>query len=159
PGRGPAHRAAADKGSAMIDHSALLPDEPGTVITFYSYKGGVGRSMALANLAWILASNGNRVLVIDWDLEAPGLHRYFHPFLEAKGLTQCQGVIECVRRFENAALAPAAEGEKPTPDWYVSLASLEPYTIPLRGRIPNGGVVDFVPAGRQGPSYAAYVNA
>jgi MinD-like ATPase involved in chromosome partitioning or flagellar assembly len=38
------------------------------IITFYSYKGGTGRSMALANIAWILASAGKRVLAIDWDL-------------------------------------------------------------------------------------------
>ena len=38
------------------------------VVTFYSYKGGTGRSMALANVAWILASAGYRVLAIDWDL-------------------------------------------------------------------------------------------
>jgi Mrp family chromosome partitioning ATPase len=57
------------------------------VVTFYSYKGGTGRSMALANVAWILASAGNRVLAIDWDLEAPGLHRYFHPFLRDKELS------------------------------------------------------------------------
>jgi MinD-like ATPase involved in chromosome partitioning or flagellar assembly len=34
----------------------------------------------LANVAWILASNGKRVLTIDWDLEAPGLHRYFRDY-------------------------------------------------------------------------------
>ena len=64
------------------------PERParGRVITFYSYKGGTGRSMALANAAWMLAMNGERVLVIDWDLEAPGLHRYFHPFLKDKEL-------------------------------------------------------------------------
>jgi MinD-like ATPase involved in chromosome partitioning or flagellar assembly len=58
----------------------------GRIITFYSYKGGTGRTMALANAAWVLASNGKRVLMIDWDLEAPGLHRYFHPFLTDKRL-------------------------------------------------------------------------
>lgn len=47
------------------------------VITFYSYKGGVGRSMALANVACLLAEKGRRVLVVDFDLEAPGLDRYF----------------------------------------------------------------------------------
>jgi len=47
--------------------------------TFYSYKGGTGRSMILANTAWILAASGYRVAVIDWDLEAPGLHRYLAP--------------------------------------------------------------------------------
>ena len=30
------------------------PKPPGTVITFYSYKGGVGRSMAVANVAALL---------------------------------------------------------------------------------------------------------
>src|SRR5258708_2559258 len=54
----------------------------GQVITFYSYKGGTGRSMALANIACLLAQRqslnaGKGVLLIDWDLEAPGLHRYF----------------------------------------------------------------------------------
>ena len=56
---------------------------PGRVITFYSFKGGTGRSMALANIATTLAQrNGNRVLAIDWDLEAPGLHSYFRPYLK-----------------------------------------------------------------------------
>ena len=60
----------------------MTENRNGTVITFYSYKGGTGRTMALANIAWILAANGKRVLAVDWDLEAPGLHRFFHPFLD-----------------------------------------------------------------------------
>ena len=50
------------------------------VITFYSYKGGTGRTMALANVACLLAREAEPerpVLVVDWDLEAPGLHHYF----------------------------------------------------------------------------------
>ena len=47
------------------------------IITFYSYKGGVGRSMALANVATLLSKWGKRVLMIDWDLEAPGLENFF----------------------------------------------------------------------------------
>lgn len=46
------------------------------IVTFYSYKGGVGRSMALVNVGEILADWGYRVLLCDWDLEAPGLERY-----------------------------------------------------------------------------------
>src|SRR5207249_4439185 len=46
-------------------------------VTFYSYKGGTGRTLALANVAVLLAQWGHRVLAIDWDLEAPGLHHYF----------------------------------------------------------------------------------
>ena len=75
----------------------------GQIITFYSYKGGTGRSMALANVAWILASQGKRVLAIDWDLEAPGLHRYFHPFLSDKELTESPGLIDYVTEFAEAA--------------------------------------------------------
>jgi cellulose biosynthesis protein BcsQ len=37
----------------------------GKIVTFYSFKGGTGRTMALANIAWILASNGLKVLVVD----------------------------------------------------------------------------------------------
>ena len=47
------------------------------VVTFYSFKGGVGRSMCVANVADILARQGLRVLMIDFDLEAPGLEQYF----------------------------------------------------------------------------------
>ncbi len=51
-----------------------------SIITFYSYKGGVGRSMALANIGVLLAQRGVSVLMIDWDLEAPGLEKYFKDF-------------------------------------------------------------------------------
>jgi cellulose biosynthesis protein BcsQ len=52
----------------------------GEIITFYSYKGGTGRTMALANVGHILAwqlTPPRKVLMIDWDLEAPGLHKFF----------------------------------------------------------------------------------
>ena len=42
------------------------------IYTFYSYKGGAGRSMALANVARWFYLQGLRVVMIDWDLEAPG---------------------------------------------------------------------------------------
>ena len=54
------------------------------IITFYSYKGGVGRTLALANIAVLLARRNKRVLLIDWDLEAPGLDAYFAPYLPAE---------------------------------------------------------------------------
>lgn len=49
----------------------------GIVYTFYSFKGGVGRTMALANVAVLLAKWGYSVLAVDWDLEAPGLEQFF----------------------------------------------------------------------------------
>ena len=42
-------------------------------VVFYSYKGGTGRTLALANIARFAAGIGKRVIVIDMDLEAPGL--------------------------------------------------------------------------------------
>jgi cellulose biosynthesis protein BcsQ len=32
----------------------------GRIVTFYSYKGGTGRTMLLSNTAWILASTGKK---------------------------------------------------------------------------------------------------
>lgn len=42
-------------------------------VVYYSIKGGVGRSTALVASAWALAEAGKRVLVLDLDLESPGL--------------------------------------------------------------------------------------
>ncbi|HWS84426.1 MAG TPA: AAA family ATPase [Ktedonobacteraceae bacterium] len=68
--------------------SAPDPEEPVTidednakppfVVTFYSFKGGVGRSTSLALVANLLATRGRRVVMIDFDLEAPGLS-FMHP--------------------------------------------------------------------------------
>ena len=86
----------------------------GRVLTFYSYKGGAGRSMALANVAWMLALNNKRVLMIDWDLEAPGVHRYFHPFLDDKELQSTRGLIDFVEDLAARSAAspqPLADSE------------------------------------------------
>lgn len=40
-------------------------------VAFYSYKGGVGRSMLLANAARFLAALGKGVVALDFDFEAP----------------------------------------------------------------------------------------
>jgi tetratricopeptide (TPR) repeat protein len=73
----------------------------GEITTFYSYKGGTGRSMALANVAYILATDtsyeGKKVLMIDWDLEAPGLHRYF-----SRDFSAALGVRSSSDRYEVA---------------------------------------------------------
>src|SRR5437868_12111858 len=102
----------------------------GQIISFYSYKGGVGRSMALANVAWILASNGKRVLAVDWDLEAPGLHRYFRPFLLDPELTSSRGVIDFVTAFVDAAIGPPDGNVEE--DWYQAYTDLREFAVALR---------------------------
>lgn len=47
------------------------------IVTFYSFKGGVGRTQALANVGVALAQAGHSVLTVDFDLEAPGLSKYY----------------------------------------------------------------------------------
>ena len=42
-------------------------------VVFFGLKGGVGRSTALSMVAWGLARQGKTVLLIDFDLESPGL--------------------------------------------------------------------------------------
>ncbi|MBA4804791.1 MAG: hypothetical protein H2038_09100 [Brevundimonas sp.] len=125
----------------------------GRVTTFYSFKGGNGRSMAMANVAWALATNGEKVLAIDWDLEAPGLHRYFHPFLRDPEQSQARGLVdhlwnyvhyrthEKTRRDQLAELADAS----------VIVQELE---LPLR---KSKGLLHFIGAGRQDDEYSAKV--
>lgn len=51
----------------------LRGDNP-AIVAFHSFKGGVGRTTALATVAWHLARAGHRVVCVDLDLESPGLH-------------------------------------------------------------------------------------
>ncbi|WP_444970720.1 FxSxx-COOH system tetratricopeptide repeat protein [Streptomyces sp. SAI-25] len=131
----------------------------GRIVTFYSYKGGTGRTMALANTAWILAANGKRVLAVDWDLEAPGLHRFFHPFLEPATLGATTGVIDLITEYAWAATSPAQRAD----DWHRDYARIQPHAVSLTPEVlgwefPKGGTLDFVSAGRQNREYSATVS-
>jgi sulfatase-modifying factor enzyme 1 len=138
-----------------VEKQASRP--PGSIVTFYSYKGGTGRSMALANVAWVLASAGKRVLVVDWDLEAPGLHRYFEPFLADKTLERSTGVIDFVREFATAAVS--ADTKTEDKGWYREYANLLAHAVPVTWEFALGGSLDFVPAGKQDAAYAVRVNS
>ncbi|MEV6984427.1 FxSxx-COOH system tetratricopeptide repeat protein [Sphaerisporangium sp. NPDC051017] len=133
-----------------------MTDAPeGHIITFYSYKGGTGRTMALANTAWILAASGKRVLVVDWDLESPGLHKFFHPFLDATTIGSTPGVIEMINEYSLATLRP-----NPRPgDWHLAYAKVLPHAVSLEwNHFPGQGTLDFISAGRQNRDYASLVS-
>jgi MinD-like ATPase involved in chromosome partitioning or flagellar assembly len=68
-------------------------------ITFYSYKGGAGRSLALANAAVYLAKLGFSVVALDFDLEAPGLHYKFSRDESGLPLVINKGVVDYVNEF------------------------------------------------------------
>jgi hypothetical protein len=76
------------------------------IVTFYSYKGGVGRSMALANVAVWFHMQGLRVVMIDWDLEAPGLESFFAAGSGERGLLQAKvGLVDLLSTYKDLFLS------------------------------------------------------
>lgn len=105
----------------------------GEIITFYSYKGGSGRSMALANTAAFLAvrASHKKVLMIDWDLEAPGLEHYFKEWIgEASGRLGIFDFIELSKKeFPAREHKNNQEPSEPTEEFF---KRIESYLIPVR---------------------------
>jgi hypothetical protein len=104
------------------------------VTTFYSFKGGVGRTTLLVNVANVLAAGGERVLIWDLDLEAPGVHHF--PGLEPPEAVWQSGFLEWLGQ------TPPCPTIEPTPAWppEVWMRSLgdrvyETKTRDARGRI------------------------
>lgn len=105
------------------------------VITFYSFKGGTGRSMALANVAADLLSKGRRVLIVDFDLEAPGLDTY--PMVLDRPIDR--GLVELITDYI------ASVGDN-TP-------SVQDYVYQARFEGVSSGNLWIMPAGCQDASY------
>ncbi len=104
------------------------------VTTFYSFKGGVGRTLSMANVAVLLAQSGRSVLVVDFDLEAPGIDT----FREFAPLKPNRGVVD----FVHDALEDGA-----TPD-------VSAYVYTCTGIGARGGVLRVMPAGIRDEGYA-----
>jgi cellulose biosynthesis protein BcsQ len=125
----------------------------GVIATFYSYKGGTGRSMALANTGCLLGkslpSNG-RVLLIDWDLEARGLYRYF-PICDLPENTGRPGVIDYFSELRDK-LTPELYAEICQPEGWQALENAIPLDPYLALNVSAG--VDLMKAGLGGPGYA-----
>lgn len=83
-------------------NKAELKDTP--IATFYSYKGGMGRTTTLVSYAVYLALKDKTVFIIDCDLEAPGYLNFFnlshHSELQSGKIN---GLVEylCDTRFSN----------------------------------------------------------
>src|SRR5215510_7742250 len=113
----------------------MTENRDGQVVTFYYDNGGTGRTMALANVAWILASNGKRVLVVDWDLESPGLHKFFAPFIEPDTLASRGGVIDLIREYEWATTSRHEPGDR----WHERHAKVDTHSFSLNWQFPGDG--------------------
>lgn len=125
------------------------------IYTFYSYKGGVGRSMALANVAELFYRAGRKVLVVDWDLEAPGLERYFAYLLE-EALDK-PGVIDMLLRYKQQMAHRSFIPENEDETLPFEKPSL--FTINIYPNEPGKGQLLLLPAGQMHPQqqFAQYV--
>ena len=99
-------------------------------ITFYSYKGGVGRTLALANIAKRLAEFGKKVCIIDFDLEAPGLHKKFHINIDKKDIKN--GIVDYIYEFSHNNKLPK---------------SIKDYTTKIKFHNKNIKDIDIITAG------------
>jgi MinD-like ATPase involved in chromosome partitioning or flagellar assembly len=98
-------------------------------ITFYSYKGGVGRTLSLANIAVYLSRFGLNVCIVDFDLEAPGLIYKLKPFF-SKSVER--GLVDYIYEFTSGGNVPA---------------SLSEYALTAEN-VPEGeGNIRLIPAG------------
>ncbi len=104
------------------------------VATFYSFKGGVGRTMALVNVAVELAQRGRRVLAVDFDLEAPGLDTFNILGTRRKRL----GIVDFVSEYLDTDRAP----------------EVERFVHESKAVGGNGGCLHVMPSGEQHERYA-----
>lgn len=108
------------------------------LVAFYSYKGGVGRTLALANVGYSLAARGKRVVLIDMDLEAPGLDRF--PELGYPHKKNPLGFLDYAARYRET-------GKCPKIDRYVHQCE----------KVDGDGTLWRMPSGKRGESYQEHL--
>lgn len=106
------------------------------LIAFHSFKGGVGRTLHAVALADFLASRGQHVLLVDADLEAPGITWMY----------QAQGG-RCDIAYEDVlALLHSSQQGDPTQAVEIAAANLPNQRV---SRYPGPGRVTVLPASRR----------
>jgi hypothetical protein len=128
----------------------------GAVITFYSFKGGTGRTMALANAGVELARKASGdVLMVDWDLEAPGLHDFFPEVIgkdEASG-SPSRGVLELFEQADDYARERSELSQEEALGFWENI-DLEKYIAPT-----SQAGLHLMPAGCLDRAYGSRVSA
>lgn len=115
----------------LIGHKNIISDNNTPVVTFYSYKGGVGRTTSLVTFANYYAyQEKKKIVILDFDFEAPGFTNYFDFSLAT--LTEKSGVVEYF-------LDKEASKEK--------LNLLQDYIIEVSNEYSGDGSIFVMPAG------------
>lgn len=86
------HRSRTAWFSRSVEPPWLAPENGPPIIVFYSFKGGLGRSTLLASFAIQRARMGERVCVLDFDLDSPGIGRLLSA--DPAGMTVGWGVVD-----------------------------------------------------------------
>jgi MinD-like ATPase involved in chromosome partitioning or flagellar assembly len=133
-------------------------------IAFYSYKGGVGRSLTLANLAFLLWKQGKKVCILDFDLEAPGQHATDLFKLDDPG----PGLVDLLLAFldsQDDDTRPFSVGDQldqhlrpstPLRNFAAQLEARKEDRPATKNSVPTPGTLHLMPAGRVGtPEYTA----
>jgi cellulose biosynthesis protein BcsQ len=82
------------------------PKEGPPIVVLYSFKGGLGRSTLLASFAIQRARLGERVCVLDFDLDSPGVGTLLSA--DAQGTTARWGVVDFLLE-RSASAAPLSD--------------------------------------------------
>jgi tetratricopeptide (TPR) repeat protein len=97
--------------------------------TFYSYKGGVGRTLALMNTAARLSKKGKSVFILDFDLEAPGIDVF------SASTRNSAGLLEYISEYCNTRRVPP----------------LQSFVSEIHSQ--SSGRILYMPAGRRDAGY------
>ena len=105
-------------------------------ITFYSYKGGTGRTLVVANVARYLSRFDQSVVVLDFDLEAPGLHYKLNLDRPGEGLAVERGGVDYFHACFTDGTAP-----EPLRDFFIPLelspTERGPIHLMAAGNVPS----------------------
>src|ERR1041385_7477818 len=140
----------------------------GEIITFYSYTGGSGQSMAVANIATLLTRWGYETLVIDWNLEAPGgIERVFEGHIASNTVPQKEGILELLYSAQDLAgiglfdkiFDPDFDAGSAPPVISAQAARWKQFVVPVDlnfgNRLSAEGVLELLSAGHwSDPDYA-----
>ncbi|MFT4928214.1 MAG: hypothetical protein ACI8WB_004333, partial [Phenylobacterium sp.] len=113
--------------SALLDSGSGISKEKRNVMTFFSYKGGVGRTTSLALAATYLSRKGQNVFVIDCDFEAPGLINFFN---SAQSEIQKSGLVEYLNDQQ-----------------FCKSDDIDDYVYNIEKTYSGSGIINLMPAG------------
>ena len=125
-------------------------------INFYSYKGGVGRTMLTAQIARILAALGKKVLVADFDFDAPGIPSAFNVDMSAveKGICDlCKEFIELESNEESGFKQNLAKlFQEETNEYLLNISAISD------AGYGKNGIIQILPSGNINEEYWNYLS-